>query len=97
MTLPYDYYVSVNNKFHQRHCCVVSCEDKINYLKGEDFKISTGFCFWDFSLMLDLWYKRRLHMGPYPVLDDPIAVINSRYYDNVCFFQVVVVLLLGMR
>ena len=45
-----------------------------------------GFLFLgDISLMLDLWYKGRLHMGPYPVLDDPIAVINSRYFDNVCF------------
>ena len=43
-----------------------------------------GFCFGDSSLMLDLWYnnkRRLLHMGPYPVLDDPIAVTvsNSRY------------------
>ena len=26
-------------------------------------------------------------MGPYPVLDDPIAVTNSRYYDNFCFHK----------
>ena len=37
-------------------------------------------------------------MGPYPVLDDPIAVINSRYYDNFCFFKSRRrLILLGMR
>ena len=47
--------------------------------------------------MVDLWYKRRLHTGPFPVLDDPIAVISSRYDTSFVFFKVVVVLLLGMR